>query len=224
MMEQKEQKNLSDAQDFKESKSPSISDTLHHAGAADTLPRHFRPVTSLGVEQLAETAKAIIDSFYINDDGLACACVPSGVGDIQAMHALNALFRMDHPRFDRDAIFVPDFNWYQESSGVRDRRVDMPREIRIQPVVPGSTGENRASQLELLQSRGLVFAEPIEQALIAATYMCRHGGSADIFMGTWARGSVPGHALPCHRFRGVRVFQYDDSDESFILSASGRPI
>lgn len=167
-----------------------------------------------------EVVEKVLRSWHLDADGLISLTIPAGVGDLDALRSLNHCFRTRHHDPARDAVSVGDFDWYSRTASVAQREVSRPRVIRVLPIVPGSRGLARDEQANLLRSEGLRFAEPIEQALVAAAFACKSEGR-DVFQDLWARGSLAGHALTVSRITGTRVCtSYDDGAYSNV-AASG---
>ncbi|MFM7803108.1 MAG: hypothetical protein ACKPGK_01245 [Verrucomicrobiota bacterium] len=140
------------------------------------------------------------------------------MGDLDALQSLNQAFRSRYPEMGRDAVSSGDFDGYSRTASVAQRDLSRPRVVRELPIVPGSRGLPREQQVDLLRSAGLRFAEPIEQALVAAAFACKSDGR-DVFQDFWARGSMPGHALTVSRITGTRVCtSYDDGPYSNVAA------
>jgi hypothetical protein len=162
----------------------------------------------------------ILESWQIDASGIISFTVPAGVSDLVALRSFNRLFRRKYPDFARDALSAGDLDWYCRTAAVAQREVSMPRQVRVMPVVNGTRGLTREGQLKVLGGEGLRFAEPIEQALVAAAFACKWDGE-DAFNDLWARGAVSGHALTVSRITGTRVCtSYDDGAYSNV-AASG---
>lgn len=167
-----------------------------------------------------EVVEKILRSWRLELDGVISLTIPAGVGDMDALRSLNHCFRTRHHDPARDAVSVGDFDWYSRTAAVSQREVSQPRVVRVLPIVPGTRGLTRDEQANLLGSEGLRFAEPIEQALVAAAFACKTDGR-DVFQDLWARGSLAGHALTVSRITGTRVCtSYDDGAYSNV-AASG---
>lgn len=95
-----------------------------------------------------------------------------------------------------------------------------PRIVRVFPIVPGTRGRSRDQQANFPSSRGFRFAEPIEQAFVAAAFACKTDGR-DVFQDLWARGSLAGHALTVSRITGGRVSTSCDDAAHSDAAASG---
>jgi hypothetical protein len=167
-----------------------------------------------------EVVEKILRSWHLELDGMVSLTVPAGIGDMDALRSLNHCFRSRHQDSVRDAVSAGDFDWYSRTASVALRDVSQPRIVRVLPIVPGTRGLSRDPQANLLSSEGLRFAEPIEQALVAAAFACKTDGR-DVFQDLWARGSLAGHALTVSRITGTRVCtSYDDGAYSNV-AASG---
>lgn len=180
------------------------------------------PVGSTRPERVDESgpgvAAAILDSWLQDPEGFVSVTVPAGISDLSALRSLNQAFRSRHPEMSRDAISSGDYDWYFRTTSVAQRDVSRARVVRLQPVVPGTRGLAREAQDGVLRTAGLRFAEPIEQALVAAAFACKFEGR-DVFQDFWARGSMPGHTLTVSRITGTRVCtSYDDGPYSNITA------
>jgi len=180
------------------------------------------PVSPAGSARVDESgpgvATAILDSWLQDPEGFVSLTVPAGIADLSALRSLNLAFRSRHPEMSRDAISSGDYDWYSRTVSVTQRDVSRPRVVRVQPVVPGTRGLAREAQDGVLQAARLRFAEPIEQALVAAAFACKFEGR-DVFQDFWARGSMPGHTLTVSRITGTRVCtSYDDGPYSNIAA------
>lgn len=201
---------------------PSMSAGMGTASPATSAP----PANAVSGPEVVEQ---ILRSWHPDPDGLVSLTVPAGVGDLEALRSLNHCFRSRHHEPARDAVSAGDFEWYSRTASVAQRDVSQPRVVRVLPIVPGTRGLSRDEQMNHLRSEGLRFAEPIEQALVAAAFACKSEGR-DVFQDLWARGSLPGHALTVSRITGTRVCSsYDDGAYSNVaacgaLNADGQRI
>jgi hypothetical protein len=160
----------------------------------------------------------ILESWQIDASGIISFTVPAGVSDLVALRSLNRLFRKRYPDFARDALCSGDLDWYGRTAAVAQREVTKPRRVRVMPIVVGTRGLTREDQLKVLRGEGLRFAEPIEQALLAAVFACKWDGQ-DAFNDLWARGAVSGHALTVSKITGTRVCtSYDDGAYSNVAA------
>ena len=127
-----------------------------------------------------EIVEKILRSWHLELDGLVSLTIPAGIGDMDALRSLNHCFRTRHHDPVRDAVSAGDFDWYSRTASVAHRDVSQPRIVRVLPIVPGTRGLSRDQQANFLSSEGLRFAEPIEQALVAAAFACKTDGR-DVF-------------------------------------------
>ena len=170
-----------------------------------------------------QVAQEMVDSYAFNKEtGVSTFTVPAGVTDVEAMKALNEYFRKNHSKFDRDAVYAEDLDWYenlpkQHPTHIRD--YSEARQIWIKAVVKATRGKNRTTQGRVLADKSLAFSDPRDQALAAAIHACKHYGE-NLFENLLVRGSVPGIALTTNRYFGG-VCWYDDDFDHFRVAASG---
>ena len=173
-------------------------------------------ITSVG----PEVVEKILRSWHLELDGMVSLTIPAGLADMDALRSLNHCFRARHHDPVRDAVSAGDFNCCSRAASVSQRDLSQPRVVRVLPIVPGTRGLSRDEQVNLLSSEGLRFAQPIEQALVAAAFACKTDGR-DVFQALWARGSLAGHALTVSQITSTRVCtSYDDGAYSNV-AASG---
>ena len=187
------------------------------AQLATSAPPALPPaITSVG----PEVVEKILRSWHLELDGMVSLTIPAGVADMDALRSLNHCFRARHHDPVRDAVSAGDFNCCSRAASVSQRDLSQPRVVRVLPIVPGTRGLSLDEQVNLLSSEGLRFAEPIEQALVAAAFACKTDGR-DVFQDLWARGSLAGHALTVSQITSTRVCtSYDDGAYSNV-AASG---
>jgi hypothetical protein len=170
----------------------------------------------------------MIESYeFDKKTGVSTFTVPAGVTDVEAMKALNEYFRENHPRFNRDAVYAGDLEWFenlpkQYPEHCQERDYSKARQITITAVVEGTKKKNRTTQGFVLKDKPLVFSDPRDQALAAAIHACKHEG-ADLFQHCWVRGSVPGFALDTHQRNGVYVSRFNGGYDDGLVAASGSP-
>jgi hypothetical protein len=173
-------------------------------------------------------AQEMVDSYLFDEKtGVSTFTVPAGVTDVGAMQALNEYFRKHHARFDRDAIFAEDLEWFEKlpqefPDCAQERDYSQARQITITGVVDDTEAETRTTQESLLREKSLVFSDPRDQALAAAIHACKYNGE-DLFKDFWVRGSVPGVALYRNEFSGAYVLGCSDDDDCYDAAASGAP-
>jgi hypothetical protein len=177
-----------------------------------------------------QIAKEAIDSYHFDPTtGVSTFTRPAGVTDVELMRALNKYFRRTLPKFNRDAVFEEDLNWYENlpyksAEYCEQRDYSQASKITITAVVNGTQVKDRITQEAILQPKGLVFSDPRDQAIAAALHACTHDGE-DLFKELFVRGSVPGFALTTSQNFGV-VFlgkYIDDIDGSVAASGSPSP-
>ncbi len=181
-------------------------------------------------QQIIEQAEVILNSLKISSNGLIEMTLPKPEGmsachaEMKAMNILNTYFREKLPQFNRNAIFAGDFDWYAKQQGMEGRDSDSVEEIKItiQPIVSGTTGNNRNNEEKELAIQNMGFGAPRDLALAAAAVACKNQGE-DALKGLWARTSAPGVALATDQSRGVRVVRCDDDDADSV-AASGAPL
>jgi hypothetical protein len=185
--------------------------------------------TSAGVTTAQKTslqiAKEMVESYaFDKKTGVSTFTVPAGVTDVEAMKALNQYFRKNHSKFNRDAVYAGDLDWYeslQTHPDCQERDYSQARQITITGVVKGTYGWDRTTQGGVLKDHSLVFSDPRDQALAAAIHACKHNG-ADLFQVLRVRGSVSWFALCTVRSLGVRVRRYHGGYDP-LVAASGSP-
>ncbi|MEY4702010.1 MAG: hypothetical protein RL326_2197 [Pseudomonadota bacterium] len=184
---------------------------------------------------LATLAEEMLKSYSLcEQEGLSTFTIPAGVTDVEALKALNALFRENLSGFNRDAVEAGEGDWelslsYEQApkefpDDFRERDYSKPREVAIIVLVPGTEGKIRDSQAELLAQRGLVFADPRDIAIAVALHACTHEG-ADLCKGLAVRGSWR-DMVQVTRRGGLAVDTvYDeDQDDNLFVAASGSPV
>ena len=138
--------------------------------------------------RLSINADRILDTFSIDDKGFVKLVIPPDISDEDAMHVLNRRFRELFPEKERGAIYENQIDEIINAGGERARRTKVPQSVTILAVVPGTTNMTRPQQEAELQRVGLTLSHPIEQALAAAAYACKHDG-ADLFQNLFVRSS-----------------------------------
>ncbi len=146
---------------------------------------------------ILDSAKVMPDYFYVK--------IPPGISDFEAIDSMNCLFRERFSSLRRDAMDVADIPWMLKLKSVRDRNINTPRKIPIFFVVKGTRNKSHDEQLELIDSLGLVPADPIEQLLTAMAYMFLYPG-IDPFRSQLVRGALPDTALFNTNSHGLRTF------------------
>jgi hypothetical protein len=138
------------------------------------------------------------------------------------MHALNSKFRALFPDKQRAAIFEEHIERILSCGDGYSTTRSGRREIKVIGVVDGTERKNREDQGKVLLEKGLVFSDPIDQALAAAAFACKQEGE-DLFEDKYVRGSVPGFALSTDLYRGVVVITYNGDRGYGDVAASGSP-
>ena len=177
-------------------------------------------------EASLQTAQDMVDSYEFDSrTRVSTFTVPAGVTDVAAMKALNELFSVRYG-LQRGAIFAGELTWFENlprefSAYCEQRDYLQARQIKVIGVFKGTKGVPLAGQERKLQKHSCVFSDPRDQALAAAIHACKHN-QADLFGGSWVRGSVPGFALHTDDEHGVFVFRQDGRAEPDV-AASGSP-
>lgn len=173
--------------------------------------------------RLSINADRILESFSKDGKGFVSLVIPMDVSDEEAMHALNFRFRESFPeKMRRFAIREAAIDEILNAGGENEERGQRERRITIMAVVPGTTNMTREQQKMALEADGFSLSHPIEQALAAAAYACKHDGK-DLFHNRTVRGSVPRFALDCAQSLGVRVNPCFDSSARVDVAASATP-
>jgi hypothetical protein len=172
--------------------------------------------------RLSINAERILESFCVDDKGFVNLVIPSDISDQDAMHALNSEFRALFPDHKRAAICEVDIEEILSCGSGSSTTRSGRREIKLIGVVDGTVEKSREDQGKVLLEKGLVFSDPIDQALAAAAYACKQEGE-DLFEDKWVRGSVPGFALFSDQVSGVGVVRFHDVHDYNFVAASGSP-
>jgi hypothetical protein len=146
---------------------------------------------------IIDTAKVTKEFFYVK--------IPGGISDFEAIDSMNCLFRDRFSSLRRDAVDPADIPWILKLKSVTERKIDAARKIPIFFVVKGTRNKSYEEQLELLDTVGLVPADPIEQLLTAMAYMFLYPG-IDPFRSQLVRGALPDTALFNTNSHGLRTF------------------
>jgi hypothetical protein len=191
------------------------------------LKREFEAFTAFrdgipAAVRLSINAERILQSFSVDEKGFVNLVIPPDISDQDAMHALNSKFRELFPKKRRAAIWEDAIEAILSCGGPSSTNRSGRREIKVIGVVDGTKGKNREDQGKVLLEKGLVFSDPIDQALAAAAFACKQEGD-DLFEYKWVRGSVPGFALDTDPYDGVDVNGCDGADGINIVAASGSP-
>jgi hypothetical protein len=182
--------------------------------SAEEFCERMRACTPRGV------AEAMVASYrFDKSTGVSTFTIPAGVSDIEAMRAVNEYYSKRRLLFERDAIYAKDFSWYENN--LPDWDMTQPREVAITAVVEGTRHRDRATQSEVLASRGLRFADVREQALAAALHACVTG--QDLFGYCMVRGAVSGLKLTTDLGVGISLY-VDDGLAKRWVAASGSPV
>jgi hypothetical protein len=172
--------------------------------------------------RLSINAERILESFAVDEKGFVNLVIPSDISDQDAMHALNSNFRELFPGKNRAAICESEIERILTCGGADSTNRSGRREIKVIGVVDGTVEKSREDQGKVLLEKGLVFSDPIDQALAAAAYACKQEGE-DLFEDNYVRSSVPGFALFTKPFFGVSVFWFFVDRVNGFVAASGSP-
>lgn len=179
-----------------------------------------RILESFSIEEDRSLTARMMSIFGKEPMQSVCLVIPQDISDKDAMHALDARFRELFPDKRRDQLGESSIDWILNSGDGSDRRTRGSRVVKVVSVVPGTTAMTREQQSDALRKKGLTFPHPIEQALAAAAYACKHDGD-DLFKGMVVRGSAPGIALVAYYC--INVIKTADGDQGSLVAASGTP-
>lgn len=173
----------------------------------------------LDAESSLEVAREIVRSLVV-DDPRQLVTIPAGVDAIDALRALNALFRHERPRFRRDLVDADTMEWLETTTHLLPRNIGERWLVSLQAVVPHTVGWALAEQERIVGNADLVLAHPLEQALVAGAYALKHGG-ADLFTSMRVRGRLPGFCMATNPFFGLMHHKCSPESSSEKLGASG---
>jgi hypothetical protein len=174
-------------------------------------------------ELLCIHGERILATYHSDASGLHRLTVPGGVSDLEALQALNACYVNVFPASTRGIISDRYLTWFADQKDVCARKVSESREIAIHLDVPDTCSVDRTTQQAVLLSKNLVFADPIEQMLIAAAHACTRDLGLP-FPYLYLRGSDPGVALRRDRIEGFILVAVPDAlGKGVSIAASGRP-
>lgn len=184
-------------------------------------------------QRLVVFAEWMLESLTLDESGALRMQVPKGVGDRDALMALNAFMDEYYPRADRPAVAPKDFAKFLKISPptgeVERRDLERPdgqaRHITIIISVPETHGKSREEQQRVLTAAGLEFAQPIEQALALGALAClKNQEDPDELFRGGARGAEPGLVVSISSILGAYCYQRPDSAYPGNLFASGVPL
>lgn len=172
-----------------------------------------------GIRGALERAEEMLDSYrFDSQTGIATFTIPSGLGDIDAMLALNSYFLRSYPDQGMGAISAAAMEWFKERLVQRDS--SHSRAVTITALVPGTDHKTREEQRGVLDDRGLEFSDMRDQALAAALHACTQGAK-DLFESNSVVGLTPGFGLMTLRRKGVSVCTRFDNKPNTRIFASG---
>lgn len=130
--------------------------------------------------ELLKGANKILCDYRLDRDGLHALRIPRGVSDLDALKMLDLLLIERAPQLGHEAIDASAIGWLRRSAAVQHRDLSRPRDIRLVLMVPGTEGKDRDRQERIVEKAGMVFAQPIEQALVIAAALCARDGQNPI--------------------------------------------
>ena len=181
--------------------------------------------------RLVVFAEWMLESLTLDESGMIRMQVPTGVGDADALRALNAFMDEYYPQADRPAVAPKDFAKFlkislpsEESEGL-ERPDGQARNISIILSVSGTHAKTREQQGQILAAAGLEFAQPIEQALALGALSCLKSQEDpdQLFRGGF-RGAEPGLVVAISGILGAYCYERPDRAYPDNLFASGVPL
>lgn len=169
-------------------------------------------------------AERILATYRSDDCQGDYLAIPGGVSDVDAMQALN-IYHLKRNGGGGDGVISPRYiEWYAAQGASLVRNVSTVREIAIHLEVLETANATRMAQEVLLSAKGMVFADPIEQVVMAAARACLDH-SRPPFSSRYLRGSSPGVALRRDTIEGCMIVAVPDIISSGLsAAASGRVV
>ncbi len=200
-----------------------LDGAVHWSGTLSKAVAAFKEYRdSLSRESLLTIyAERILATYRSDDSGMKHLSIPGGVSDIDALHALNTYYSQRHVS-GHGIISLRYLEWFADRGGAIARDVSTTRDISLCLEVSQTANSNRAEQQAILSAKNMVFAQPIEQVLVAAASACLDREFSP-FSFRYLRGADPGVAVRQDVVEGLMVVALPDNlGGALSVAASGQ--